>query len=163
MSDQTQKRVNAALHSVVNSWMPPAPAEGDLARVRHARRRSTLQELHPDLLRALDELVLAVTADTAAKIEALQKDAAPKLADANRAHLHIAPLGALSGLDPAPCASSRQVVERTTTHPVQFEPGSLLGTAWCPDCRAPAPAERATPRRHWRYATHYLPESEHTT
>lgn len=161
MSDFMQKRVNAALHGVVNAWLPPHTAEGDLARAKYTRRRRTLQELHPELVRQLDELVLAVTADTAAKIEALQQNAAPKLAQANRAHLHVVPLGALADYDTGPCAGSGAAVSTRDAVRTAADPHAVLGTTWCSECDRPAPAERATPRaRIWRIATHYRPTNE---
>lgn len=65
----TERRVQAALATLLALWMPPDEAQ---AADAHRARRRFLRSVWPGLVAALDEVVLAVTADTAAQIEALQ-------------------------------------------------------------------------------------------
>lgn len=134
MTELTYARVQAALGSVLANWLPE-----DASPDGHVRRRSFICANWPGLGNALDELVLAVTADTAATIEEMTAAHAPMV----------------DGL-PTICPGSGQPVLGDV---VPIVGQSRRGRAMCPACGLVVDC-RDLDAAGWLLGSHSMPEPD---
>lgn len=133
----TQARQQHALAMLLAAWMPPDDAE---EIDNHKQRRRYFRLQWPQLCAALDELVLATTADTAAQIEEMQAALAPREIDA-----------LVDTLPAVICpGSGAPVLSRKVHLPAR----GTTPQAECSQCHRQVKVRQDSKSRLWHFASH---------